>query len=86
MNLCETCVHWTPCDRDKEPLPGLGSCSGVPEYMRAVDWDTRRPRRLFLKPEFADKLALVEDGEEYYAALRTFPNFGCVMHKSKEEE
>jgi hypothetical protein len=54
--------------------------------MRAVDWDTRRPRRLFLKPEFADKLALVEDGEEYYAALRTFPNFGCVMHKSKEEE
>lgn len=80
MEQCKTCKHWEAPDNDKYgEVPGIGWCEAAPQYWTAAEWDEDGERRT-LKPEHAGVLALVEDGSDYHAALRTFPDFGCVSH------
>lgn len=81
MERCRTCKKWMPPDSEKYgEVPGIGKCKATPQYWDAAEWDEDGENRK-LKPEFSNALALVEDGSDYRAALRTFPDFGCVQHE-----
>lgn len=80
MNRCETCKHWEKPTSGFGEVPGVGKCGAVAQYWRVSEWDEEGETRT-LKPEYADKLAFVQDASDYYAALKTLPYFGCVQHE-----
>jgi hypothetical protein len=81
MKRCATCKHWTPPENEAfGEVPGVGWCKAAPQYWDAAEWDEDCERRI-LKPQYSGVLAMVKDGSDYRAELRTFPDFGCVMHE-----
>jgi hypothetical protein len=83
--ICRTCKQWHPPDSESVgEVPGIGTCKATPQYWVAAEWTEDGVTRK-LKPQFANSLALVEDGSGYRAALRTFPDFGCVQHEMQQD-
>jgi len=80
IERCKTCKHWEKPDSDHGEVPGTGKCKAVVQYWYATDWNAYGDNRA-LKPEYAGKLAFVQDGSDYYAELKTLPDFGCVQHE-----
>jgi hypothetical protein len=84
MNICKTCVHW-------------GSKRPEDDYLsNPVDPDTYEPMEMpfevkrcchpklhrFERPSEPNGFA-VNDGSDYYAALHTAEQFGCVLWEPK---
>lgn len=95
---CETCRFWlasSASDWEFDAL-GVGDCQAI--KMRSDIKDEafeHRPRKDFDDWDEVEKLevealraakAFAVDGSGYYAALRTFPDFGCVLHQRKETQ
>jgi hypothetical protein len=80
MTTCKTCKFWEPPENDIGEIPGVGKCKAVVQFWDATEWDKDYDNRQ-LKPEYKSKLAFVQDGSDYYAALYTLENFGCVQHE-----
>lgn len=93
--LCSTCRYWL--DEHEAPQK-WGHCYLVGSLCHPIDLDTGKrmklpfevkictnPKLFFAeRPVEEDGFAVV-DGSEYYAALVTAENFGCVLHSEKEE-
>ena len=82
MKLCETCKHWRAPETPHDEIPGVGVCTAVVQFWDATEWEDGPPYGRKLLPEYATKLAFVQDGSDYRAELKTFPTFGCVQHES----
>mgnify|MGYP001350270383 CR=1 FL=1 len=81
MNTCKTCKHWEKPESDYGEVPGTGKCKAVVQFWKATEWNDDYDKRS-LKTEYATKLAFVQDGSDYYAELKTLPDFGCVQHEA----
>lgn len=81
MERCKTCKYWQKPDSDYGEVPGTGKCTAVVQFWNATEWDEDYDKRT-LKSEYANRLAFVQDGSDYYAELKTLPDFGCVQHES----
>jgi hypothetical protein len=53
----------------------------VAQFWSATEWNAGCQNRT-LRPEYAAKLAFVQDASDYYAVLKTMPDFGCVQHEA----
>ena len=87
MQTCKTCAHWVPEEAQYGELRGIGICLAVVQFWAATEWgpdDDPTDFGRLLKPEYADKLAFVKDSSDYYAELKTLPDFGCVQHTPTE--
>ena len=80
MERCKTCKHWEKPESDYGEVPGTGKCKAVVQFWNATKWNDDYDKRS-LKPEYAGRLAFVQDGSDYYAELKTLPDFGCVQHE-----
>lgn len=83
MQRCKTCKHWD--SRADEyyfggEVPGTNTCRAVPEIWGVTQWSKDGETRE-MKPEHIGRLAFVQDGSDYHAALKTLPDFGCVQHE-----
>jgi hypothetical protein len=91
---CETCVHWSASSDDWQcEKAGFGECKRIILLDRVTDQAAKafraQGRRVW---DNADELGAAElellkiakavcvDASSYYAALRTAPDFGCVLH------
>ena len=81
MERCKTCKHWQAPEGEYGEVPGTGKCGAVVMFWDATEWSEDYDHRT-LKPEYKNKLAFAQDGSDYYAALKTMPDFGCVQHES----
>lgn len=77
MNNCGTCRHWgsinsTRFREDKNSETTLKRCGRIVDASDVGE------------SELADELAYTEDGEEYYSALMTKADFGCVLWELKK--
>lgn len=73
MDRCETCKWWGTYEDD--PEPEYGWC----QVARTID--RKHTNGTHDKP-----LMRAYSGNDGLAGLITFPNFGCVMHKSKDTD
>jgi hypothetical protein len=80
MERCKTCKHWEKPESDYGEVPGTGKCKAVPQFWDVTEWARDYGTRT-LKPEYADRLAFVQDGSDYRAELKTLADFGCVQHE-----
>ena len=78
MKHCETCKHWEK--RAKKFLPEFGVCHGIGMNYAETEWD-KETGKIKLKQGSEHIKAFVEDGSDYYAALISTKDFGCVMHE-----
>lgn len=83
MERCKTCKHWQKPETDYGEVPGTGACKAVPQFWDVTEWSEDFDKRT-LKPEYAGRLAFVQDGSDYHAVLKTLPDFGCVQHEPAE--
>lgn len=81
MKRCKTCKHWEKPESYYGEVPGTGNCKAVVQFWDCTEWKADGNFR-GLKNECANKLAFVQDGSDYYAELKTLPDFGCVQHES----
>lgn len=72
---CATCKHW----HGEQNADETRTCAAVPMLWDATEWS--EDGRRVTSPKFANTLAFVTDGSDYFAALLTKPDFGCVMHE-----
>lgn len=82
FSKCETCKYWEEPENEFGEVPGTGTCKAVVQFWDATEWSADADARVLSK-EFVGRLAFVQDGSDYYAALKTFPDFGCVQHEEK---
>jgi hypothetical protein len=61
-------------------MPSAGKCLAVVQFWTATEWRGDFDCRV-VRPEYEGRLAFVQDGSDYYAALRTLPDFGCVQYE-----
>ena len=84
---CSSCSHWSNAERDWAfDAVIMGSCAAIKQREDIVspareigDWDAREAEEQRLLQ--AEK-AIAVDGSGYYAAIRTAPDFGCVLWKA----
>jgi len=81
MGKCKTCKHWVKPESDYGEVPGTGNCKAVVQFWNATEWNAPDYEERTLKPEYSTTLAFVQDGSDYYAELKTLPDFGCVQHE-----
>ena len=82
MERCKTCKHWEKPEGNYGEVPGTGKCKAAVQFWDSTEWvpDGGYGERK-LKPEYEGRLAFVQDGSDYYAVLKTMPDFGCVQHE-----
>jgi len=95
MKTCVTCKHWSASvdDWEFEEL-GVRDCKGILmrediKELAHKDHDDDRWEDAGQARENAAMRAtraFVVDGSGYYAALRTHPDFGCVLHEPPPPE
>ena len=99
MSNCGTCKSWG-LPHEIEKAEAFRSCVRVPHdttmpklsdpaeeaegHFEAMD--AEESEREAYRAEKARTLAVVVDGELYFAALRTSETFGCVLHELAEEK
>ena len=80
MSRCKTCKHWlSDLDGhvDKPTIKGVGRCLAVIENDRYGDYENLAE---------AEKAAMiVMDGSNYFAALFTKPDHGCLEWQANEK-
>lgn len=81
MPRCKTCKHWDRPESDYGEVPGTGKCKAVVQFWDATQWTTDEYETRKLKPEYAGKLAFVQDCSDAHCELKTLPDFGCVQHE-----
>lgn len=88
---CQTCRHWSRDDDNADrasygvyaPIAAAGRCTYPAQLWDATEWDDEGER--VIRQKYADRLAFLQDGIDYYAApLMTMPTFGCVQHSERE--
>ena len=90
MQTCKTCKHWTSTSDS-----GFGADRRADRICRPIDPDTyelmdlgyevrecQSPLLCWFETPGPNEAALI-DGSEYYAALLTGENFGCVNHEEQ---
>jgi len=80
MKRCKTCKHWQKPDSNYGEIPGSGKCRAAVQFWDATEWAGYGGRRV-LKSEYTGRLFFVQDGSDYYAEMKTLPDFGCVQHE-----
>ena len=80
MERCKNCKYWEKPESDYGEVPGTGKCNAVLQFWNATQWTDDYDKRT-LKPEAIGRLAFVKDGSDYYAELKTMPDFGCVQYE-----
>lgn len=97
MNTCKTCLHWVipqdsedsyRCREIASPRDPVTYKQEKTEEAIAAKWGynvrvCKHPKLEFCQRPEQDGFALV-DGSEYYAALVTGEDFGCVLYELKE--
>lgn len=78
MGYCKTCKYWQHLDKFPE-IKGASECKKVVQAWGATQWDENGQR--VLKAEYKNQLFFVQDGSDYYAALLTYPDFGCIEYE-----
>jgi hypothetical protein len=79
---CSTCAYWetiktNPENWRLESQPDFGICRKIRLHRQALYQEEKMiPAEIF---------AFLEDGENYYAALRTKPTFSCTEYVTKEQ-
>lgn len=71
---CRDCKFWGKESHpvyNRTPWDGLRNCDAI-----EVSWE----------PDANDRLAVVEDGSMYHAALLSRADFGCVLFVAKEPQ
>ena len=86
IGLCKSCKHWEKPQSEHGEVLGLGKCLAVVQLWDATKWEDDDDPGVdvcfrVLKNEYKEKMAFVQDGSDYYAALRTFADFGCVQYE-----
>lgn len=90
---CETCLHWRFDEPDAEfDDLRFGTCKAIRQRetiqdeafkgQKDVDRWTDEGEAIIHAAMKAAK-AIAVDGSGYYAAVRTAPDFGCVLHSPK---
>lgn len=76
-NRCESCKHWGSVDRGayRDELLGYGDQKRCGRIVDASDIGD---------DELSNEPAYTKDGEDYYSAIFTRPNFGCVLWEAKQ--
>lgn len=77
---CKTCKHWEKPEDTCIEVPGMGRCEAVEQYDSVITWRDGVGKRE-LKPEYAAKLAFVQDISDEYAELKTMADFGCIQYE-----
>ena len=94
MMRCETCEHWKFDEPDWEyDQLRFGECKAI-RQRETIDDDATEglTDRYGEEAEARKKAALMAakafavDGSGYYAAVRTAPDFGCILYAPKLEE
>lgn len=93
-SLCETCEHWKFDDVDYlfDDLK-FGRCSNIRQLETVISeacdaagisnrWDEGGEE--ISRQGVAAAKAIAVDGSGYYAAVRTAPDFGCILHKPRD--
>lgn len=80
MGLCKDCRWWIREPIDADLHPELPQDSGICEL--TVSSGAAIPK---IQPRHPESLAVAEDDERFYAALRTRPHFGCVQFEAKAD-
>lgn len=75
MKTCGTCKHWGSVRLFPAQHEGTGGQKRCGRIVEASDTG---------ESELADELAYTEDGEDYYSALMTKADFGCVLWEPKQ--
>ena len=75
MNNCGTCKHWGSIEKNVYRNEGPG---GQKRCGRIVDGTNTSNN------ELQNERAYTEDGEDYYSAIMTKPDFGCVLWEPKQ--
>jgi hypothetical protein len=92
---CETCQHWTFAEPDWEfDDMRFGTCRAIKqrqtieeEALAGLDDEDRWSGRAdeLKRAALGASKAIAVDGSGYYAAVRTAPDFGCVLHAANQE-
>lgn len=86
---CETCKHWKFEEPDWEfDELKFGECKAIRqrEAIEELAFGGDREKRWtdegekIMRDAIAAAKAIAVDGSGYYAAVRTAPDFGCVLH------
>lgn len=90
---CETCQHWffDRADWQFDELQ-IGECKAIRQRETIEEdallgtgidsWDDEAAP--LIKAAMIKAKAIAVDGSGYYAALRTFSDFGCVLHSPRD--
>lgn len=94
MQTCKTCKHWLIAKEDRaddliSPYDPVTYKREETEEAIAAKWGhnvryCKHPKLQFYQRPDKDGLAVI-DGSDYYAALLTGEDFGCILHEIKEE-
>ena len=76
MNNCGTCKHWGSVCSTR--FRGDLKCGDQKRCGRIADASDVG------ESELINETAYTEDGEDYYSALLTKPDFGCVLWEAKQ--
>lgn len=86
MNRCKTCCHWKkPTADDDHKVSAITEPTDPDTYEpMTLPYETRKcahpQQAMFEHPPSNPGFALT-DGSEYFAALCTTEDFGCVLHE-----
>ncbi len=77
MNFCKNCKYWG----QGETGSGIGKrCDYVEHEWDSTEWNESGELVLINK----NLKAVVKDGSDYWAELRTMPDFYCNQHSQKK--
>lgn len=96
LERCQTCKHWMTDKSDWEfERRGVGDCKAIPTHEELQNAAHKDHESWFGDDADARENSAIQsaraytiDGSGYYSALRTRPDFGCVLHapiKAEEE-
>jgi hypothetical protein len=94
METCKTCKHWLVADNDNSygrsiisPYDPVTYVQEKTEEAIALKWGynvryCRHPKLEFHQRPEQNALSVI-DGSQYYGALLTGEDFGCILHEAK---
>jgi hypothetical protein len=81
MNTCSNCKHWGVKDVDYNTGILGKPCGYVKMEWDCFEyvWDKNDDRDTKMRKGYENQKSFVKDGSDYYAELRTMPDFGCTQ-------
>ena len=84
MKTCKTCKYWKKVDTKHLDFV-IGDCDKIETFWNSTKWNEDYIGRTRTERNKND-LAFVQDGSDYYAVLKTTPDYGCVHHCEVDDE